>query len=98
MTTVSTRGGGGASGEAVELTLDVNLPAPEIAQTAITHICPDQAEIKPGQSQLWGKCTTGRGTSITTCITREIEDSDKRATFSFLIVLVSAHFHAAIRK
>lgn len=93
---MSTRGGGGASGEAVELSLSVNLPAPEIVQTAITHICPDQGEIKPGQSQLWGKCTTEKGTFITTCITQEIEDSDKRATFSFLIVLVSARFHVGI--
>lgn len=80
----------------MEPSLHVNLQPPEIAQTAITHICPEQGEIKLGQSRHQGECTTRRGTSITACITCEIEDSDKRATFSFVIVLVSLYFHAGI--
>lgn len=93
---MSTWGRGGTCGEAVELSLSVNQLPTEIAQTAIIHICPDQGEIKPGHSHLRGKCTTGSGTSITTRITHEIEDSDKRATFSFLIGLVSVYFHVSI--
>lgn len=102
VTTVGMRGGGWslwrsrATTEAAEARIGVNLPAPEIAQTAITHICPDRGEIaEQRRSQLWGECTTGKGTSITTCITCEIEDSDKRATFSFLIVLLSSYFMLA---
>lgn len=82
------------SNEAVEPSLGVNLLAPEIAQTAITHICPDQGEIKPKPAL--GRVYNRQGTSITTCITCEIEDSDKRDTFSFLIVLLSLYFHVGI--
>lgn len=75
-------GQSGATIVAEPQSLGVNLQVPEIAQTAITHICPDQGEIKKrGWSQQY---TAG--------ITCEIEDSKK----SVVIICVSSYFHSGI--
>lgn len=41
----------------MEPSLSVSLQVPEIAQTAITHICPDQGEIKKKKKKGAGAST-----------------------------------------